>query len=129
MLHPLVQKYRRKGILVDANLLVVLLVGKLGPAHLKNCRATKSKSFTPDDYSLLVQGAVVSIVSIPPAGRLEGASDKPEFEAVRPKTAPVASNCEPATGGSVTWKHRHRHEEVVRFLIQHGANVGFWSSC
>jgi hypothetical protein len=54
MLHPLVQKYRRKGILVDANLLVVLLVGKLGPAHLKNCRATKS--FTPDDYSLLVQG-------------------------------------------------------------------------
>ena len=56
MLHPLVQKYRRKGILVDANLLVVLLVGKLGPAHLKNCRATKSKSFTPDDYSLLVQG-------------------------------------------------------------------------
>ncbi len=56
MLHPLVQKYRRKGILVDANLLVVLLVGKLGPAHLKNCRATKSKSFTPDDFSLLEQG-------------------------------------------------------------------------
>ena len=50
----LVQKYRRKGILIDANLLVVLLVGKLDPAHLKNCRATKS--FTPDDYSLLVQG-------------------------------------------------------------------------
>lgn len=56
MLHSLVQKYRRKGILVDANLLVVLLVGKLGPEHLKNCRATKSNSFTPDDYSLLVQG-------------------------------------------------------------------------
>jgi hypothetical protein len=50
MLHPLVQKYRRKGILVDANLLVVLLVGNLGPAHLKNCRATKSNSFTPDDF-------------------------------------------------------------------------------
>jgi len=47
----LVQKYRRKGILVDANLLVVLLVGTLGPAHLTNCRATKS--FTPDDFSLL----------------------------------------------------------------------------
>ena len=56
MLHPLVQKYRRKGILVDANLLVILLVGKLGPAHLKNCRATKSKSCTSDGYSLLVQG-------------------------------------------------------------------------
>jgi hypothetical protein len=51
MLHSLVQKYRHKGILVDANLLVVLLVGKLDPAHLKNCRATKS--FTPDDFSLL----------------------------------------------------------------------------
>ena len=51
MLHPLVQKYRRKGILIDANLLVLLLVGKLGPAHLANCRATKS--FTPDDFSLL----------------------------------------------------------------------------
>ena len=51
MLHSLVQKYRRKGILIDANLLVVLLVGQLGPAHLKNCRATKS--FTPDDFSLL----------------------------------------------------------------------------
>jgi hypothetical protein len=51
MLPSLVQKYRRKGILVDANLLVVLLVGKLDPAHLNNCRATKS--FTPDDFSLL----------------------------------------------------------------------------
>jgi rRNA-processing protein FCF1 len=51
MLHSLVQKYRRKGILIDANLLIVLLVGKLGPAHLINCRATKS--FTPDDFSLL----------------------------------------------------------------------------
>jgi len=56
MLHPLVQKYRHKGILVDANLLVVLLVGKLGSAHLKNCRATKSKGFTPEDFSLLEQG-------------------------------------------------------------------------
>lgn len=56
MLPSLVQKYRRKGILVDANLLVVLLVGKLGPAHLKNCRATKS--FKPDELSLLEQFVV-----------------------------------------------------------------------
>ena len=46
----------------------------------------------------------VSIVSSPHAGRLEGASDRPEFEAIRPKTAPVASHCKSATCRSVTWK-------------------------
>ena len=56
MLHPLVQKYRRKGILVDANLLILLLVGRLDPAHLKHCRATKSRAFTPEDFSLLRDG-------------------------------------------------------------------------
>ncbi len=35
----------------------------------------------------------VSIVSSPPAGRVEGASDRSEIEAVRPKTKPVAPNC------------------------------------
>jgi hypothetical protein len=47
----------------------------------------------------------VSIVSIPHAGRLEGASDRPEFEAIRLKTAPVATHCKSATYRSVTWKH------------------------
>jgi hypothetical protein len=46
----------------------------------------------------------VSIVSSPHEGRLEGASDRPEFEAIRPKTAPVASHCKSATCRSVTWK-------------------------
>ena len=47
----LVQEYRRKGVLVDTNLLVVLMVGKLSPAHLRNCRATKA--FTEDDFWVL----------------------------------------------------------------------------
>ncbi len=38
-------------------------------------------------------GGLVSIVSSPHAGRLEGASDRPEFEAIKPKTAPVATHC------------------------------------
>jgi hypothetical protein len=47
----------------------------------------------------------VSIVSTPHAGRLEGASDRPEFEAIRPKTAPVATNFKSAAYRSVTWKN------------------------
>ncbi|HEU6449697.1 MAG TPA: hypothetical protein VFV23_14790 [Verrucomicrobiae bacterium] len=47
----LVKKYRRKGILIDTNLLIGLLVGTLGPIHLTNCRATKA--FTKEDFFLL----------------------------------------------------------------------------
>jgi hypothetical protein len=46
----------------------------------------------------------VSIASTPHAGRLERASDRTEFEVIRPKTAPVASHCKSATCRSVTWK-------------------------
>ena len=34
----------------------------------------------------------MSIVSTPHAGRLQGASDKPEFEAIKPKSASVANH-------------------------------------
>ena len=57
---------------------------------------------TGDSYQ---HGQEVLIVSTPHAGRLEGASDRPEFEAIRPKTAPVASHCKSVTCRSVTWKH------------------------
>ena len=36
--------------------------------------------------------------------RIAGASDKPEFEAIRPKTSPVATYCKSSTCRSVTWK-------------------------
>ena len=47
----LVRRYRHKGILVDSNPLIGLLVGRFNPAHLHNCRATKG--FTEEDYELL----------------------------------------------------------------------------
>lgn len=47
----LVQKYRRRGILLDSNLLVVFLIGRYDCRHLINCPATKA--FTPSDYDLL----------------------------------------------------------------------------
>ena len=46
----------------------------------------------------------VSIVSTPHAGRLEGASDRPEFEAKSLKIVAVANHCTVATYRSVTWK-------------------------
>jgi hypothetical protein len=46
----------------------------------------------------------VSIVSTPDAGRLEGAIDRPEFEAKSLKTVPVANHCTTATYRSVAWK-------------------------
>ena len=65
MLQKLISKYRRKGVLVDTNLLVGLMVGTLGKEHLKDCRATQV--FTAEDFDLLepdfllVDGLVVAI--------------------------------------------------------------------
>jgi hypothetical protein len=50
-------------------------------------------------------GLEVSTVSSPRAGRLEGASDRPEFVAIHPKTAPAVTHCQCAACGSVTWKN------------------------
>jgi hypothetical protein len=51
MLASLVARYRQKGILVDANLLIGYIVGSLDRRHLRNCRATKT--FTSEDFDLL----------------------------------------------------------------------------
>ena len=58
-------------------------------------------------------GDFVSIVSTPHAGRLEGASDRPVSEVIRPETAPVATHCKSSTCRSVTWKNLL--ETMVRF--------------
>jgi hypothetical protein len=47
----LVAKYRNKGVLVDTNLLVILLVGTFDRGQLRNCRATKA--FVEGDFDLL----------------------------------------------------------------------------
>jgi hypothetical protein len=51
MLDPLIQQYRTKGILVDTNLLIALVVGLFNPKHLQSCRGTKN--FTPSDFQTL----------------------------------------------------------------------------
>lgn len=51
MLDRLVSKYKRRGVMLDSNLLVVYLVGLLGKDHLKDCRATKA--VVPGDFDLL----------------------------------------------------------------------------
>jgi hypothetical protein len=51
MMERLFTKYRKRGVLLDTNLLVIYLVGRMGREHLKDCRATKS--VTPTDFDLL----------------------------------------------------------------------------
>jgi len=65
MLNSMMQKYRRKGILIDTNLLIGLLVGILDPSHLHHCRATKA--FTQDDFDLLFRfvGQFQSVITTP----------------------------------------------------------------
>jgi rRNA-processing protein FCF1 len=48
----LIRKYRQKGLLIDANLLLGFLIGSLHPRHLTDCRAT-TKFFGPADFTLL----------------------------------------------------------------------------
>ncbi len=52
-LAPLFQKYRGKGVLVDTNLLLLLLVGSIDPKHLARFKPTANRAFTPSDYELL----------------------------------------------------------------------------
>ena len=51
-MEALVAKYRRKGVLIDANLLLGYLVGSIHPRHLANCRAT-TRYFGEADFPLL----------------------------------------------------------------------------
>src|ERR1035437_10133139 len=48
----LIEKHRAKGVLVDTNLLVLLLVGTVNRQRIRNFKRTGD--FTPADYDLLV---------------------------------------------------------------------------
>jgi hypothetical protein len=50
----ILQKYKRRGILVDSSLLVVYLIGLFDRRQLANCRSIKS-SFTNDEFELLAR--------------------------------------------------------------------------
>lgn len=48
---PLVDRYRKRGVLVDTNLLVLLFVGMCGTAQI--ARHKRTSSFTEEDFILL----------------------------------------------------------------------------
>ena len=62
----LIQKYRQKGVLIDANLFLGFLIGRLHPRYLTDCRAT-TKYFGPADFPLLEHflGQFKKIVTTP----------------------------------------------------------------
>lgn len=49
----LVSKYRRQGILLDTNLLLVLIVGLVNPRLLSEFKRTANHGITPDEFELL----------------------------------------------------------------------------
>jgi hypothetical protein len=49
----LFEKYRGKGVLVDTNLLLLLLVGAIDPKHLAKFKPTANHGFTASDFALL----------------------------------------------------------------------------
>jgi len=50
---PLVGKYRRKGLLVDTNVLLLLLVGSVDPSLVESFKITANQGFAEADFELL----------------------------------------------------------------------------
>lgn len=48
----LILKYKEKGILLDTNILLLLLVGLCNPSYIKDCK--RIKKYTEDDFRLLL---------------------------------------------------------------------------
>jgi rRNA-processing protein FCF1 len=53
-MEELVRRYRRKGLLLDTNLLLPYLVGLLHPRYLEAC-GSRTRYFGQEDYPLLVR--------------------------------------------------------------------------
>src|SRR5579884_1086932 len=51
----LIQKYRRKGLLVDSNLLLLFLVGSFDSSLIEKFKRTRASGFTTDDFELLTR--------------------------------------------------------------------------
>ena len=49
----LIQKYRKKGLLLDSNLLLLLLVGSFNSELIGNFKRTRASGFTVKDFELL----------------------------------------------------------------------------
>ena len=50
---PLVSKYRTKGLLIDTNVLLLLLVGSVEPRLIRTSKITNNQGFTEADFELL----------------------------------------------------------------------------
>jgi rRNA-processing protein FCF1 len=50
---PLIHKYSRKGLLIDTNVLLLLLVGSLDRKLIGKSKITANQGFTTDDYEVL----------------------------------------------------------------------------
>ncbi|MEK6407139.1 MAG: PIN domain-containing protein [Acidobacteriota bacterium] len=63
----LVSAYRRKGLLVDSNLLLLYFVGAYDPARISTFKGTYSRGFREDDFNLLTKlvGLFDKIVTTP----------------------------------------------------------------
>jgi hypothetical protein len=49
----LISLYRRKGLLVDSNLLLLYFVGAYDPERISTFKGTYSRGFSEDDFNLL----------------------------------------------------------------------------
>jgi hypothetical protein len=58
---PLLAKYRRKGLLLDTNLLLLLIFGRFAPKAITEFKLLTNQAFTVADFELLK--ALVSIFS------------------------------------------------------------------
>ncbi len=50
---PLLQQYRSKGIIVDANLLLLYFVGRIDPDLISTFKRTRNRGFTVEEYQAL----------------------------------------------------------------------------
>ena len=57
---PLFSRYRTKGLLLDTNLFLLLLVGRFVPEQLSTFNPISNQGYTPDDFDLLRE--IVSLV-------------------------------------------------------------------
>jgi hypothetical protein len=51
----LLRRYRRKGLLVDSNLLLLYFVGAYDPARISTFKGTYSRGFNENDFNLLAK--------------------------------------------------------------------------
>lgn len=53
-LEGLIESYRSKGILLDANVLLLLFIGSYNPARISTFKRTRNRGYSTADFELLV---------------------------------------------------------------------------